>query len=466
MREHPPYSWPKDHPGREAAIRERKLARRNQKIHGSHPATQIVPREMPNNVIPKQPNQTPIPSSATPTPDPTVSSPQEHQPLLGTTNDLTPTAIDPTPAEPHIPDPKSIPDSPAPVETPIEPHHDGDDSVTAEQAPPTTERPNPDLDVHDSVDPVAPVNLAPLDATEELVPGAEVPTHSPQPPSEVVTTEQTPDNHATTTSVVPDSPVDPDTPVDADVSVDLQQSTEPDDSMLSSEEPIEQEKSVEQEEPVQPMESMEPTVGDEGSEQQYADADEPDSDVPAVSAESIMSSIDTRRAMFDRAEDRLPEAKEMKRDVLDPVTNEFISLTEYRQRQRERAQGVVRERVEKFEEIDDELSRQKAKLAAIEAARTEAKEKVTWSFKDKSLPRSPMSNRDSGSYMNDIDKYVDAHELPNGKPESIEKDEAISSNLRAVDDADGLKLSSNLVPEDNSDGYVPNKREGIVLPTA
>lgn len=103
--------------------------------------------------------------------------------------------------------------------------------------------------------------------------------------------------------------------------------------------------------------------------------DNPPVDVPE------MSSIDTRRALFDRAEDRLPEVREIRRDVLDPVTNELISLEEYRQRQMERAQGVVRERVEKFEGIDEERSRQIAEHNAIEAARTEAIVKTTWTFK-------------------------------------------------------------------------------------
>lgn len=103
-------------------------------------------------------------------------------------------------------------------------------------------------------------------------------------------------------------------------------------------------------------------------------------DVPPVDVPE-MSSIDTRRALFDRAEDRLPEVREIRRDVLDPVTNELISLEEYRQRQMDRAQGVVRERVEKFEGIDEERSRQIAEHNAIEAARTEAIVKTTWTFK-------------------------------------------------------------------------------------
>lgn len=102
-----------------------------------------------------------------------------------------------------------------------------------------------------------------------------------------------------------------------------------------------------------------------------------------------LPSIDTRRALFDHAEDHLPEVKEVTRDVLDPVTNEYTSLEEYRRRQRERAQGVVRERVEKFEEIDDARSKQIAEHAAIEAARAEAIGNARWTFKSKPDMKSP-----------------------------------------------------------------------------
>ena len=101
-------------------------------------------------------------------------------------------------------------------------------------------------------------------------------------------------------------------------------------------------------------------------------------------AEGHTSLIDTRRAMFDKSEDTMPEPANLKRDVLDPVTNEYITLEEYRMRQRERAQGVVKERVEKFEEADDVMSKEMAEKAAIERARHQAMEKTDWKFKHSS----------------------------------------------------------------------------------
>lgn len=143
---------------------------------------------------------------------------------------------------------------------------------------------------------------------------------------------------------------------------------------------------------------------------------------------SELSSIDTRRAMFDRAEDRLPEVREVRRDVLDPVTNELISLEEYRQRQMERAQGVVRERVEKFEGIDEERSRQIAEHNAIEAARTEAIVKATWTFKRR---KGTESTPEKSPYGNDLSLGS-----PASPPTTSEKAALEPVGMDSIDDID------------------------------
>lgn len=111
--------------------------------------------------------------------------------------------------------------------------------------------------------------------------------------------------------------------------------------------------------------------------------DEEEKDVTKEDETHVDSStIDDRRAMFEKPDgEELPPAKDLKRDILDPVTNEYITLTEYRERLKMRAQGVVKERVEEFEGVEDLASQAKAKLAAIEDARNEAKLKTAWSFK-------------------------------------------------------------------------------------
>lgn len=106
--------------------------------------------------------------------------------------------------------------------------------------------------------------------------------------------------------------------------------------------------------------------------------------VPVIGDTVVSSSfIDTRRAMFDKSEDRLPEVKEVQRDIVDPVTNKNMSLEEYRRQKLEQAQGLVRERVEKFEEIDEKRVKEIAEHAEIEKVRSEAKNQAKWAFKDK-----------------------------------------------------------------------------------
>lgn len=97
--------------------------------------------------------------------------------------------------------------------------------------------------------------------------------------------------------------------------------------------------------------------------------------------ETEQASIDKRRAMFEQSNEELAQPKELSRDVHDPVTGEFITLAEYRKRQMERAEGLVKERVEQYEDVDEATAQERAEFAAIEATRTGAIEKTRWKFK-------------------------------------------------------------------------------------
>lgn len=102
--------------------------------------------------------------------------------------------------------------------------------------------------------------------------------------------------------------------------------------------------------------------------------------------------IDARRAMFENTPDNIPEAKEIKYDVLDPVTGEHVSLPEYRERQRERMQGVVKEHTTKYEELDEKA------LKEVETTKlqneTRKREVRSWTKPDSSsAPSSPTEPR-------------------------------------------------------------------------
>lgn len=105
--------------------------------------------------------------------------------------------------------------------------------------------------------------------------------------------------------------------------------------------------------------------------------------------------IDSRRAMFENSPDNLPEAKEIKYDVLDPVTGERVTLVEYRERQKERMQGVVKLHAAKYEDLDEQaLKELETKKLQDETRKREVR---SWTKPDTtSNPSSPIEPRRMG----------------------------------------------------------------------
>lgn len=461
VREHPPYSWPKDHPGRAAAIDEHKRKRRNQKF----PA--------PGDPVPQPPAADPKPADPAPVPAaPVTDPPVEHagkdvvlpvgEPNLTSTTPST-DLVDPTPDQTALdtptspqPDDLQLAVEPTP-ETDPTPAVQPDQAITAVDAAGTTaalqatdpepaadgaEEADKHLDAESAADepagasgeaeagmePVAvdvaaqlvasggaalamadddkeeekedgenQIQVEPIinvdpSATTEVV--DEVLTQVPvDVPAVVADVEVKEASHERATEETPEVE-EKDTGNNVDGAEDMG-----DDEVIDKELGIvatpvaegtngdEIVEEVDEEKPVYESIGLLPVGEEEGETKEVvvevAGEDAEAKGIGAVAGSEDVPSIDTRRAIFDKAEDRLPEVKELRRDVLDPVTKENITLEEYRKRQMEQAQGVVRERVEKFEEIDEERSKEIAEHAAIEAARTDAIVKAQWKFKNK-----------------------------------------------------------------------------------
>lgn len=438
--EHPPYSWPRDHPDRERAIAERNERRRARR----------------NNKLAQKAVGTTAPTPDQPTPDPAQPQPQEPP-----TSDL-PVAQSPadkSPVQPEVSDDRqaqAVAEAQAEaaaeqkVETEIElaqqqpqpPSEPAELSPQAAAADAQPHHPEPVTEekqlVEEAVEHVAEEQpSAKLETPlEQQVPEPDV--EQPKAPEQIAEqSAQQPTSPVTVPAVAaPDSPQKkpaPEevvTPVEADAAVpeptDTKQSDEQEDNKAvalesaTAELPTPEQSTTEPAiaepatvdsatpepataEPATPEPpaaapitlepaTPEPVTPEEGTTHEEVTAIEtPEAGEPTkeVVEEHDMPSIDSRRAMFDRSEDELPKPVDLRRDVLDPVTSEYITLEEYRTRQSERAQGLVKERLEKFEEIDDEMSKEKAELAAIVAARSSAQKKADWRYKHQEGIKSP-----------------------------------------------------------------------------
>lgn len=473
VREHPPYSWPKDHPGRDAAIAERRRTRRNQKIVGAQGNARTVLKDATKETANESLAETTPLAAAEKTPapltkekpieetpieekpideKPILETPTKEKPILETLIEEKPIEEKPIMGKPleeatpvtHFEDPTDVKeDRDAPLEWSTDPVDEIEpvivpSSVAAREKsddrsgePGSEKMIDPTVVIEDvkksDVDMPVDIDVENADVdgirttevVDETVLGATV-VDDVKPDDVGGEPEITEVVEEVTTVKVVSEPVPvgvPSTLVDdeADKPPGSDPSRDLPDMNIGSGEVVEETVTVVFDEnkdqpemtPEAIVDSLSGPIGEEGPKDPKTPKDATDGATAAKEAQKVMDdlngepsvddadtdaaidepklpSIDTRRAIFDRAEDRLPEVKEVQRDVLDPVTNEFISLEEYRQRQMERARGVVRERVEKFEEIDDERSRQLAEHAAIEAARAEAIGNAKWAFKSKS----------------------------------------------------------------------------------
>ena len=102
--------------------------------------------------------------------------------------------------------------------------------------------------------------------------------------------------------------------------------------------------------------------------------------------------INARRHIFETGDDTIPEAKKLDMDVKDPVTGDMVTLAEYRRRQSERAQGVVKEHVEKYESIDEKALKEVETRKMQEESRSKGREgSRNWTVAEPSSPSTPKS---------------------------------------------------------------------------
>lgn len=508
-KEHPPYSWPKDHPERESAIAEQKR-KRKQRIVGVGGGAHTV-----------ELNSKPVGTSPTPLSDPVVAAPVEpsiDKPAaviseeipkvesvdVDTTKvsrSLDPDVVDVPVIPSEVP---SLPTDPVKTDEPIEdiamPEEPQEievvekvqvavETVAVEAIPVVVKNSDdklaePDLDADsfdDVIEPTDPDVDLHVDRDFKIDPQVD-------PNSDIVPVVEPTVDLATNIDINPDD--NPDVVADAmredieyvsnaivDEALQIMHETPPNVVLAekNTDSDVESLEDIDQVVPSSdPVDVSEPVVIIEEPKIPVADevlSDDVDASIDAMEKEPVLpiendlkpdeneipvdgvdaselSSIDTRRAIFDSAEDHLPEVKELRRDVLDPVTNEYISLEEYRKRQMDRAQGVVRERVEKFEGIDEERSRQIAEHNAIEAARTEAIVKASWSFKrrkwNESTPERPMFTKE------DLTSDEPLPQVSIGEEAAL--DPAEDDVIEEIDEPVAVKESlSDLVPKDQLD---------------
>eukprot|EP00177_Eucheuma_denticulatum_P000724 GFKZ01001303.1.p1 GENE.GFKZ01001303.1~~GFKZ01001303.1.p1 ORF type:complete len:402 (-),score=74.48 GFKZ01001303.1:1068-2273(-) len=354
VREHPPYSWPKDHPGREAAIAEKKRQRRQQKIAVLKGNTTDVSKESAKDVkvakIEAGTSQEHISEDAT-----------GEYPQRGTSQEGRKEASTPTEHNLGTSERK-----------------ESDGLVITEEAniPPEGE---------------SPAELSPEDFVREV--GTAIANDGNCVPEEGVLGDA--DEHQERGNGGPDILpfTSGGTPNDLLTTLGETDGLLGDGSSDSGDENcIESGKN-----------DTEGAKLDEGSIEVLGEHDTDESKSPrkleeeceitrterpidkAPTREESMHTVtpfDNRRAQFEDGDSELPEPREVTRDVLDPVTGELISLAEYRVRQMARAEGLVKERVGQYENVVDERAKEMAKQAAIEAVRNEVMEKHQWRFKN------------------------------------------------------------------------------------
>lgn len=445
VREHPPYSWPKDHPGRDEAIAERKRSRRSKRRSAAQP----IDTESAKDII----------STTTEDIKQNVSSPVTVDTKQNIAS-LVPPVKNQSPVKSKLVEDLEIKKDNI-LDKPKSPQ------VTTKQIPITPViNEKPEIVDHSLNQPIEPENVSDeIEQNHDQLPVETEPL--------VVVDEEA------------DDLLDDDEKIE---NVDVVQIEEPEIEKVEEKEqfidaatnettakattqPITPIKELSEEEikPVQPIEEtpMETKVIDPVEEIKEDIPNTTTITTPTLPTtekknlketdDASSTAFDNTRAMFDNTKDDLPEIGDLKRDVFDPVMKEYITLPEYRQRQTERAQGVVKERVEKFEEIDDQVSKQKAEMQAIDAVRVEMAEKAEWRFK---------TNSSEKDVVESIEPEIGATTVLDNVTDEDEEDEideaVVIEGIPSLTDLDGSANDSMVKTEEKKTTVV----EPAILPTS
>lgn len=430
VREHPPYSWPKDHPGRDAAIEERRRVRKNQKIVGAQGTAKTVARDPSLPIA-----ATPIVETA-----PAPVDDEEKKPLMDDAETAEKETIAETATttveDEDVNADKELAAAGAAVvadevsdEKKEEEKEDGEEDANKQDDTVEEEKDDAEVKEDDEVavdeeDVVvakeapaveaALISEAPVQAEAVEEDAREAALESDGAESEEDFDDEVEDeSEVENLSEDENESVDDPNPEEADGALDVMEQVGADEMATAAAVAV----AFTDADKDQVMDTdigIEATPVDEKSNEDDELVQEVDDEKPVTAAALVAGEvdIDSRRAMFDKGDDELPQAKELRRDVYDPVSKEYVSLEEYRKRQREQAQGVVKERVEKFEEIDDERSRQLAEHAAIEAARAEAIANAEWRFKNK-------ERLEAEGLLDPEDGFGDVVEIPEGSVDEV-----------------------------------------------
>lgn len=374
IREHPPYSWPKDHPDRAAAIAEKKRQRRHQKIVGTQGNARTT----------------------------SVASPQEAEAVENNTKEAVNEHLKTQDEKPIELDKPEQAETMPPVVAPkgIQEDQAEQTDIPTDDVVPEVEK----IDVDEEKEEIDKEQIEPLDVTSGAVVNNSEQSEQPMKNAgeediEAQIEEEALDDITRAMPITNDTAAKEqnieangilrDDDKEIEEAAKLEAEAEIEAEMQAAPEP-EPEKGIDLIAVVDVVDKEEKTEAETEAEKEadtelFVDAVDTEEETEPVAEDTVQPegpSILKRRAMFEQDSEELPQAKETVKDVHDPVTGEYITLTEYRRRQMERAEGLVKERVEQYEDVDEAAAKEIAEFAAIEAVRTEAIEKTRWKFKN------------------------------------------------------------------------------------
>eukprot|EP00177_Eucheuma_denticulatum_P006566 GFKZ01011957.1.p1 GENE.GFKZ01011957.1~~GFKZ01011957.1.p1 ORF type:complete len:393 (-),score=68.93 GFKZ01011957.1:595-1773(-) len=362
VREHPPYSWPKDHPGREAAIAEKKRQRRQQKIVGLKGSTTDVSREPAKDVQltksvagnskeHESKDATHVQSQGE------TSTEERKEASSSKEQKLGPNERAESEEQVEMEDCKILPEGVSHGKLSTEYVDDRTDADS---------RMDPDCIPEEAV--LRDTGLPDGEGGKrpEILPV--IAGSTPINPSLILGEKDVLGDDTMRNSSSGDDICIPSRQKDTEGAMPEPDGALPDDGSLEGAEGQETEENC--------------SLGKLGEDWEGTDTEHSSEKVlPQEESTHSATSFDNRLAQFQDGDCELPEPREVTRDVLDPVTGELISLAEYRGRQMARAEGLVKERVGQYEDVVHERAKQLAKKAAIEAVRNEVMEKHRWTFK-------------------------------------------------------------------------------------
>lgn len=411
VREHPPYSWPKDHPGRDAAIAEKKRQRRQQKIavlKGNPSAVPMEPAKEPAKDVQDKVEQE-CPLRGTPK---DLESSKEKNEINGNVGNGEAAATDGESDVKETQEGKKEPIEPTESETPQQSNWDpilSPESIRAHRSEglASCESEHGPMQAIETAEIVKHIDdksgnrheVLPASSTQEV----ETLEKVNDVDHKSVAGEELRTSSINETSTYTDS----DKNVERGLEMDLSVSPNAFDDLQNS-----QNGKVREEDIAPSAEDYHHvTAWDASGESALVTENLADKGM-AISANVSgdlsrgedathpWEAFGDRRAVFERTMNELPEAKELSRDVHDPVTGDSIALAEYRGRQMARSEGLVKERVEQYEDVVDERAKELAEQAAIDAVRTEVIERHQWRFKSRDRTEEPSeSAKEDGNKM-------------------------------------------------------------------